>query len=128
MRSESKRCAAKRKDGQPCLAPALESGFCFAHDPARKADRDAARRRGGANSAKIVRLRGLVPPRLQPVYDMLERALREVHDGDISSRQATAMASVSRAMVAVLTAGELEERVRALEAELAKDGARKWVN
>ena len=74
-----------------------------------------ARARGGKNSARAARLRRLVPPRLIPVYDRLEKALEEVHTGELESKQATAMAALARAMVAVLTSGELEERVRGLE-------------
>ncbi len=112
----SKHCAATRKDGRPCSASvAGETAWCFLHDPAREPERAAARRKGGENRADVVRLRGLVPPRLMGVYDRLDRALTEVHDGSLDSRRATAMAAVARAMVSVLTAGELEERVRALE-------------
>jgi len=50
-----------------------------------------------------------------PVYDRLEKALEEVYIGRLESKQATAMAALARAMVAVLTSGELEERVRGLE-------------
>ncbi len=61
-------------------------------------------------------MRGLVPPRLVSVYDALEAALTEVHDGRLDPKQASAMAALARAMVAVLTAGELEQRVRDIEA------------
>jgi len=88
---------------------------CFAHAPALAERRTAARRRGGANSAKVVRLRSLMPPRLIPVFDRLETALQETHDGALDPRAAQAMASIARALVAVLTAGELEERLRKLE-------------
>lgn len=114
--TETKRCVATRKDGQGCQAPALpNSQYCFAHDPDRKAQRDAARQKGGANSAKIIRLRGLIPPRLVPVFDLLEQALQEVHDGRLDPKAAQAMASLARAMTTVLTAGELEERMRKVE-------------
>ena len=33
---------------------------------------------GGKNSASVVRLRGLVPPRLQSIYNQLEEALRRI--------------------------------------------------
>ena len=89
--------------------------YCFAHDPAKAAERQAARQRGGQHRANLVRLRGLVPPRLISVYDRLESALGEVHDGTLQPGQAAAMAGLARAMVAVLQAGELEERLRALE-------------
>ncbi len=39
----------------------------------------------------------------------------EVHDGTLDPKVASAMAALSRAMVSVLAAGELEERVRQLE-------------
>jgi hypothetical protein len=110
-------CTATRADGQPCRAPALPgSGYCLNHDPNRAAERQAARERGGRNRADAVRLGKLVPPRLLPIYGLLEAALREVHDGTLDPRAATAMASLGRALVAVLTAGELEGRVRDLEA------------
>jgi hypothetical protein len=114
--TDRKRCDALRKDGSPCQAPALtDDQFCWAHSAATEERRDAARRSGGTNSAKSVRLRGLVPPRLLSVFDALEVALAEVHAGTLDPRQATAMAAIARAMVSVLTAGEIEQRVRDIE-------------
>jgi len=114
--TERKRCAAPRRDGQPCQAPAVTAaGFCFTHDPGLATQRAAARRRGGQNSARIVRLRGLVPRRLSDIYDVLEDALGEVRAGKLNPQQASAMASVARAMVAASRLGELEERLRELE-------------
>ncbi len=77
--------------------------------------RTAARAKGGSNSAKVVRLRGLVPPRLLPVFDQLEGALADVLSGSLDPRQAQAAASVARALVLVVTAGEIETRLRRLE-------------
>jgi len=45
----------------------------------------------------------------------LETALKEVYTAKLESKQATAMAALARAMVAVLPSGELEERIRELE-------------
>jgi hypothetical protein len=119
-RSNPNQCAGIRADGQPCTSTAVgASGYCFAHDPDRAAERDDARRRGGENRSNSARLRGLVPPRLLATFDALEDAMAEVHDGRLDPRQANAMASLARAMVAVLQAGELEERVRQLEARSA---------
>lgn len=121
MATEPNRCAALRADGQPCAAFVLPGrAFCFAHDPERQEQRTEARRRGGVNSAKVVRLRGLCPPRLVEVFDKLAEALEQVHDGTLDPRRASAMAAIARAMTTVLTAGELEERLRRLEA--ARDG------
>lgn len=116
--SVPKQCESARRDGQRCRAPSLpDSTYCFGHDPRRAAARAAGRQRGGTNKAGIVRLRRLVPPRLVAVYNRLETALGEVHDGTLKPGQAVAMAALARAMVAVLQAGELEERVRKLEAQ-----------
>lgn len=109
-------CRSTRRDGTPCQATTIGAdGYCWAHSPALAEQRAEARRQGGRNSAKIVRLRAVMPPRLVAVFDLLEQALQEVHAGDLSHQQATAMANLARAMATVLTAGELEQRVRELE-------------
>ena len=46
---------------------------------------------------------------------MLEQAFTEVYTGQLEPRRATAMAALARSMVAVLTGGELEERLRNFE-------------
>jgi hypothetical protein len=117
-RTTATHCAGIRRDGQPCAAPMLDDGpYCFAHDPSKAAARQTARRKGGHNRGSIVRLRGLVPPRLLSVYDELEAALSEVHRGALPPARAVAMAALARAMVAVLVAGETEQRIRDLEAK-----------
>jgi len=115
--TEGKRCKSKTLSGEPCHGIALEDGYCFSHSPALKEKRVEARARGGTNSARSARLRKLVPPRLMPVFDRLETALIEVHNGKLEGKQASAMAALARAMVAVMTSGELEERVRNLESK-----------
>lgn len=115
MQSDRMRCKQKTKAGEPCQGYTLADGFCFSHSPALEEKRKSARAKGGRNSARAARLRRLVPPRLTAVYDRLEQALEEVYNGDLATKQATAMAALARAMVAVITAGELEERVRGLE-------------
>lgn len=115
MVTENKRCKSLNRNGEPCQGYAMADGYCFSHSPELEEKRLEARTKGGRNSAKSVRLRGLVPPRLVSVYDKLEAALSEVHSGELASKQATAMAAIARAMVAVITSGELEERMRKLE-------------
>ena len=58
----------------------------------------------------------MLPARLRPIAVMLEEVLGEVHRGDLDPRVATAMASFAGAWVKVITSGEMEERLRALEA------------
>jgi hypothetical protein len=112
----SPRCAGVRADGFPCRSQVLCDGtHCYVHAPGRQQERAEARRKGGHNRATAIRLRALMPPRLVPVFDRLETALGDVLAGELDPRQATAAAALARALVAVLTAGELEERLRRLE-------------
>ena len=108
---ERQRCAATRVDGQPCRARAGSSGFCIGHSPGAA----AARRKGGFGSSKKARADKLLPVRLRPVLDLLEAAIREVHQGSLDHRQGSAMASLANAIVRVFQAGQLEERVGQLE-------------
>lgn len=127
--SSGNQCAATRKNGLACSATPLPgSRFCFAHDPARAEQRDAARKRGGHNRSNVARLRGLMPARLEPVFNLLESALTEVHAGSLAPARATAMASVARALIDVYQAGELEDRVRRIEAraEAQEAGRQSW--
>ena len=119
--TDGMRCKSKTRTGEPCRGFAMEDGYCFSHLPALDKKRQEARAKGGKNSARAARLKKLVPPRLIPVFDRLEKALGEVHTGELESKQATAMAALARAMVAVLTSGELEERVRGLEDRIRRE-------
>ena len=51
----------------------------------------------------------------------MEAALAEVHGGDLDPRRASAMASLAGGLVRVLTAGEIEERLRIVESQLASE-------
>jgi hypothetical protein len=109
--SSPKHCPATRKDGQPCQAPAGSDGWCIGHRPGAK----DARSRGGKGKSRAARAGKLLPARLRPIVDRLEKALDDVETGKITPAQGQAMASLSRAIVQVFTAGELEERMRDLE-------------
>jgi hypothetical protein len=58
------------------------------------------------------------------IYDKLEQALQQVHDGELDPRQAQAMATLARALATILQMGELEARVRELEAGASR--SRDW--
>ena len=110
--SIAQHCVSDRRDGAPCTAQAGASGYCIGHDPGAV----EARRKGGHATSRAERAGKLLPARLQPVISLLENALGEVHRGELDPRAASAMASLAGALVRTITAGELEERLRALEA------------
>jgi len=124
-RSKSKQaqCAGTRKDGTRCTARVMGAGSsCYAHDNARAAERDAARRKGGARRATAARAEKLVPALLRPVLDTLLAALAGVEAGTTSPQQASAFSSLAGAIVKVYQVGTLEERLQALEAARAAQG------
>ena len=90
---------------------ARASGYCIGHSPGAQ----DARRKGGHTKSRAERAGKLLPARLQPMVSLLEDALGEVHRGELAPRAASAMASLAGALVRTITAGELEERLRALE-------------
>ena len=118
-------CPAPTKTGKPCHGRPAESGYCFAHDPATKDKREAARVKGGENSSHAARLEKLLPSRLRPTFDRLEAAMKEVHEGRLDPRQATAMASVAGAMVKIIKAGE-EEASTDLAPQFIVDNLKEW--
>lgn len=116
---DERRCSATRRDGTPCQTPPSgigTDGFCWAHSPAQREARRAARAKGGRQRATAARAEKLVPAVLRPVLLTLLQTLQGAKVGTLDPRQATAVASVARAIVAVYTAGTLEERLQALEA------------
>ncbi len=118
-------CTATTKSGKPCGAPALAGGdYCFMHDPARAHERAAARRRGGHNrrTRKAVEV-DVSASRLRCVEDVqeaLERALADTWVQENSGSRTNAVVRVCLAALRALEAGELEERVAALEARFAE--------
>jgi hypothetical protein len=117
---ERRKCRGTRADGEPCRSVVVAtSGWCFTHDPDRANERQQARERGGSESSNVARLRKhLTPSQLGPLFSRLQEAVEQLHTGQLSPGRASAMASLARAMVAVLRAGEMEERIQAIEERL----------
>jgi len=107
-------CAATKKNGEPCTAPAVRGDYCIAQCP----ESAEWRRKGGENSSTAARLEKRMPLRLRPIFDQLEKAVAEVYSGELDPRQAQAMSSLARAMVTVMEAGTFEERIQKLEEKL----------
>lgn len=119
VRSAALVCGATRVDGTPCRSrPVSGEERCIGH----RATANDARRAGGRATTRAARADRLLPARLRPIATRLERAMEEVHNGKLDPRVATALASLASALVRVSAAGELEERMRGLEARLGGTG------
>jgi hypothetical protein len=110
------RCAAVRKrDGQACGALALKgSAYCMAHDPRSSEWRVL----GGKASSNANRALKLLPARLVPIFERLLRVFEQLDAGTYDRQVATAMATVAGTLMRIVQAGELEERMRTIEARL----------
>lgn len=117
MQADTRTCTALRKDGSPCRGTALAGrGVCFVHAEELQGALRESRRAGGRGKSRAVRMGKLLPASLKPVLAELFTALHEVHTGDLSPGQGTAMGALASAIVRVYEAGQLEERLAALEA------------
>ncbi len=116
---EERRCPAVRTDGRPCQSTILgPSGYCFSHDPELDEERREARRRGGLSTGRLTRLLKVPPAALAELYERLERAIVEVHEGRLEPARATAMASLVQALCATLELGDARRRLEDLAAGL----------
>ena len=119
MASTGNMCAAKRKDGKPCQAFAVEgSRFCFWHEPGLARERAAARSRGGRarHNRTLDGDGGTVV--LQDVGDvcrLLERVAGDLFALETSVARARAVVYVCSVAIKAFEVGELEERLDALE-------------
>jgi len=119
--STGKRCKATTRSGEPCKAYALEgSEFCFWHDPERKAERHAARAKGGqARHGRTVKPpNGRDPVTVESAADVLpilERAINDVLALENSISRARAIGYLAGQVVKAFEVTELEQRVEALE-------------
>jgi hypothetical protein len=98
----------------------LASGFCFAHDPERRADRQSASARGGQGKSRIARVERLVPSTLRPVLALLLDVLAEAREGTIPPAQANAVATVAGAIVKVYGSATLEQQIADLHEQVAR--------
>lgn len=115
------RCQHVKANGEQCLSFALPgSQYCFWHDPARAADRAAARKKGGENRRRTVRhLPGEPAPiALQTPGDVLqalEDELNTIAALEPSLARARTIGYLLGFALKALEVAELAARVEALE-------------
>ncbi|MDP9472346.1 MAG: hypothetical protein M3Q71_17035 [Chloroflexota bacterium] len=115
-----RQCKGANAAGHPCDAkPVRPSGWCYWHDPALEAERIEGRRKGGAARSNRVRAKKRLPAEtlsLTEVQAFLSYTLKATLAGKVEPGVANAVANVARTMTTVGQAGEVEERIRELEA------------
>ena len=114
-------CTARRQDGQPCRAQALpESDYCLFHDPAHAEEQVESRRLGGIRRRREVLTRGAFAlASLHTVEDirrLLDIATLDTLGLENSIARNRTLIAATMAALKLLEVGELEERLRSLEA------------
>lgn len=120
-----KRCTQVKASGEQCRTQALDSGFCWAHDPSVRDRADAARRKGGHNRSTLVRATRRMPRDMAELSKRILEAFEEVNAGTLIPDRAHAMARLAAVYVQLHQAGELETRLAELEAR-AQNGGKRW--
>lgn len=114
------RCKAKKRSGGRCPNPAGASGYCFAHDPDRAAERTAARKLGGFNRRTAARVSGDEPPHIENMADVLRlvnAVIADTWQQDNGAARSRALLACADVAIKVLTMTDLEVRIAALEAK-----------
>ncbi len=116
------RCTATKVNGQPCQAFALPGeAVCWSHLPGNQDAVKQAQRRGGENRSAARRAakqwaaagRQIRPEELP---HMLKACILRVASGQMEPAQASAIAGLAKASVALSHDLEIEARLTALEA------------
>ena len=110
------KCSVANRDGSPCGAAPWRGGVCRWHHPDLAQQRADGRRRGGQNRSNKARAaRAADALSLEHIDALLGDVLKRAINGSVTPGQATAAATVARAIVAVRELATLEQRLVALE-------------
>jgi hypothetical protein len=120
----SRACKFKKEGGEPCRAPPLhDAEFCFAHDPEHAEEMAEARRLGGLRRRREHAVAGAFEIEGLEDVSQLRRVLTiatlDLLGLDNSIARARALIAVVGSGAKLLEVGELEERLRSLEATMA---------
>ena len=108
----AKTCKAKNAAGKPCQSAAGVSGFCFTHDPARKAKRSAARKLGGLHRKTSARVSGdaVVIVVIADVLRLINAVISDTWAQDNSPARSRALLAAADAARGVFETIKLEAR------------------
>lgn len=126
-----RQCGHVKGDGTRCGAAApAGSAFCYFHDPEKAAARRESNQRGGrARSRRAAVLpegtADLPLASMADVAGLLAATINQTRRGELDCRVANAVGYLAATLAKVLEKSDLETRIAALEAALAKRGDRR---
>lgn len=115
--SKQRTCEATRKGGGQCQMPPLQgSRYCWAHDPAKGAERAKARSRGGKMATRPAGDPGPVELRdVASIMALIETAVRDTLKLKNTVQRNRAIGQLAGQALKALEVGEIETRLEALE-------------
>lgn len=115
----TRQCSAITKAGTRCPNRTLpDREWCFTHDPDLAETRKQGSQKGGKGKSNTARARKAISADLRDVGDLLLQEINDVKTSDLEVTKATAMATLTRAYVAVYEAGLVDAKLKELEARL----------
>jgi len=127
-RRGSRQCTQVKADGTRCRANAITgSNYCFAHDPARAEERQAARQAGGrVGKTKVLSPETPDAPlsKATDVVALLGETINQVRRGEVDPKVSNAVGYLSSVLLRALEVGDLEQRLADLEAIVRHPPAR----
>jgi len=121
--SDKKQCKANNKKGERCKAFANDNGVCFMHDATKGKERAIARRNGGLATKQPHYADASVLPstirNIENVLIVLDYVLREAVGLDNSIQRGRLIVSITHGFIEALKAGEMEQRLEAVENALS---------
>lgn len=115
-------CQATKRNGRMCGAHALiNSQYCYMHAPERANERATARRLGGMRRGSHAGDMSSLPAKVKTVEDVLsvlDYCLVELAALDNGIPRARGLIALAGEYLKALEVGEVEERLKALEASI----------
>jgi general stress protein YciG len=126
LKVAKKRCKGVTKNGTACTAWAMEGGLCYFHANPDKAS-ELGKRGGRARSptgssggaAEYIARRPLKS--VDDVTKLLADTINDLRSGAIDSRLANTVGFLATGMLKAIQQGDMEGRLRAMEAVLSSD-------
>jgi hypothetical protein len=123
--SRGKRCHGTNAKGQPCGSRAtLDSGYCFFHDPKKKAKRKAAQSKGGKNALVRQRPEPLDLPDVSltsahDVLDLMSDTISKLRRREMDRAVCSTIGYLCQVVLKSIEQSEFEDRLDKIERELA---------
>jgi hypothetical protein len=122
------RCQALNQNGAPCSAQHYRDGWCWWHHPELKDKLRAVSAKGGRNRSNEARAKKALAGDLRDMAGVkasLLSALAKVERGGLDPAQASAMATLARAIVAVSGVADFEGQLAEMRQEIAELAGRR---